>query len=102
MHRGGRRAGGASTWVVLGLSAVMTAGTWLYQETLVSSRRPEPLSMAAPRLSEAPVAATFQCDGRQHCSQMASCEEAHFFLQNCPATKMDGDNDGRPCEQGPC
>lgn len=52
--------------------------------------------------SKRPVQASFGCDGRQHCSQMTSCEEANFFLKNCPNTKMDGDHDGRPCEQGPC
>ncbi len=40
----------------------------------------------------------FKCDGRQHCSQMRSREEAEFFVRNCPNTKMDGDNDGEPCE----
>jgi hypothetical protein len=40
----------------------------------------------------------FQCDGRQHCSQMGSYEEAKYFLDNCPNTKMDGDYDGVPCE----
>lgn len=42
---------------------------------------------------------SFRCDGRQHCSQMTSYEEAKFFLENCPNTKMDGDNDGIPCER---
>lgn len=41
----------------------------------------------------------FKCDGRQHCSEMTSLEEARFFLKNCPNTKMDGDNDGEPCER---
>jgi len=41
----------------------------------------------------------FKCDGRQYCSQMTSCEEAIFFIKNCPNTKMDGDNDGKPCER---
>ena len=41
----------------------------------------------------------FSCDGREHCSQMHSREEAIFFLKNCPNTKMDGDNDGELCEQ---
>lgn len=41
----------------------------------------------------------FRCDGRQHCSQMRSYEEAKFFIANCPNTKMDGDNDGEPCER---
>lgn len=42
---------------------------------------------------------TFTCDGRQHCSQMTSYEEAKFFVNNCPNTKMDGDHDGEPCER---
>lgn len=44
----------------------------------------------------------FQCDGRTLCSQMGSCEEATFFLQNCPNTKMDGNHDGIPCEKQWC
>ena len=40
----------------------------------------------------------FKCDGREHCSQMGSYEEALFFIRNCPNTKMDGDGDGIPCE----
>lgn len=42
--------------------------------------------------------AQFTCDGRQHCSQMNSLEEAKFFIANCSNTKMDGDSDGEPCE----
>ena len=41
----------------------------------------------------------YKCDGRQHCSQMNSYEEAKYFIQHCPNTKMDGDNDGIPCER---
>ncbi|RYC48347.1 excalibur calcium-binding domain-containing protein [Pectobacterium zantedeschiae] len=41
---------------------------------------------------------SFVCDGRKYCSQMSSREEAYFFIQNCPNTKMDGDHDGIPCE----
>jgi len=44
----------------------------------------------------------FKCDGRTHCSHMTSCEEATFFLNNCPGTKMDGNNDGVPCEKQWC
>jgi hypothetical protein len=44
----------------------------------------------------------FKCDGRIYCSQMTSCREATFFLQNCPGTKMDGNNDGVPCERQWC
>ena len=56
---------------------------------------------AAPSVS--PVA-SFKCDGRQYCSQMTSCEEATFFLNNCPGTKMDnhGKGNGIPCERQWC
>ena len=43
-----------------------------------------------------------KCDGRTYCSQMTSCAEATYFLKNCPGTKMDGNNDGVPCEQQWC
>jgi hypothetical protein len=39
----------------------------------------------------------YKCDGRTHCSQMTSCDEAVFFLRNCPNVEMDGNNDGEPC-----
>jgi len=51
--------------------------------------------------SPAPTQA-FECDGRTKCSQMRSCEEAVFFLRNCPNTTMDGNNDGEPCESQWC
>lgn len=44
----------------------------------------------------------FKCDGRTHCSHMTSCAEATFFINNCPNTKMDGNNDGIPCEKQWC
>lgn len=44
----------------------------------------------------------FHCDGRTHCSQMTSCEEATFFLRNCPGVQMDGEGDGVPCEKQWC
>jgi hypothetical protein len=48
------------------------------------------------------VATNRRCDGRTYCSQMTSCEEATWFLRNCPGTKMDGNHDGVPCEQQWC
>jgi hypothetical protein len=46
--------------------------------------------------------ATFQCSGKIYCSEMSSCAEAKFYLRNCPGTKMDGNNDGIPCEKQWC
>ncbi|TXI74651.1 MAG: hypothetical protein E6Q42_11175 [Dechloromonas sp.] len=60
-------------------------------------------------VSSAPVPAPavrsgvqFVCDGRTMCSQMTSCAEATWFINNCPGTKMDGNHDGIPCEQQWC
>jgi hypothetical protein len=56
---------------------------------------------AAP-IPQSQTASSFKCDGRIYCSQMTSCAEATFFLKNCPGTKMDGNNDGIPCEKQWC
>jgi endonuclease YncB( thermonuclease family) len=56
-----------------------------------------------PVRSTAPaVASSYRCDGRTHCSQMHSCDEAKYFLARCPGVKMDGDHDGIPCEDQWC
>jgi hypothetical protein len=44
----------------------------------------------------------YHCDARVYCSQMTSCDEAEFFLANCPGVKMDGNRDGVPCEKQWC
>ncbi len=44
----------------------------------------------------------FQCQGKTRCSQMTSCAEAQFYLNNCPGSVTDGDGDGRPCEDQHC
>lgn len=49
--------------------------------------------------TQSPTTSNFRCDGRTHCSQMRSYDEAVFYLRNCPNTKMDGNNDGIPCER---
>jgi cold shock CspA family protein len=63
--------------------------------------RAEPVDLPA-RTSTAEPVANFRCDARTMCSQMTSCEEATFFLRNCPGVKMDGNGDGVPCEQQWC
>jgi len=44
----------------------------------------------------------YTCRGKTQCNQMTSCEEAKFYIRNCPGTKMDGDGDGIPCESQWC
>jgi endonuclease YncB( thermonuclease family) len=57
---------------------------------------------AAPAALPAAISAAPRCDGRQFCSQMSSCDEAKWFLKNCPGVKMDGNRDGVPCEKQWC
>jgi cold shock CspA family protein len=73
-----------------------------------SPAAPAPTALAAERtlpLETTPQpqpASRYSCDGRTMCSQMKSCEEATYFIRNCPNTKMDGNNDGVPCESQWC
>jgi hypothetical protein len=85
------------------LIAVAAAGwQWFSQ-----SRHAEDSSAAMQAPAQASkalevVSRSYSCDGRIYCSQMTSCEEATYFLNNCPGTKMDGNHDGVPCEQQWC
>ena len=51
---------------------------------------------------QSPRAQAFRCEGKIHCSQMNSCEEARFYLDSCPGVQIDGDGDGVPCEKQWC
>lgn len=44
----------------------------------------------------------YSCAGKHYCSEMTSCDEAEYYLTHCPATEMDGDGDGVPCESQWC
>jgi len=48
----------------------------------------------------APVAfPEFACEGKKSCAEMFSCEEAKFYMKNCPGGgKLDPDGDAIPCE----
>ena len=38
------------------------------------------------------------CGNKKRCSQMASCEEAKYYLTQCGVKSLDGNGDGIPCE----
>ena len=52
-----------------------------------------------PATASAPPAASFACGQKTYCREMASCDEARFYLTQCGLTRLDGDGDGVPCEQ---
>jgi len=77
------------------------AGWNYYQKNIVSAQAdilPKPQAFQPTTTAITQPTESFSCDGRQHCSQMHSRAEAEYFLKNCPNTKMDGDQDGIPCE----
>jgi len=93
----------SSLVVLIGLLLVLAAGAYSYNRFQQRDSTPQQSLAAQPeRASPAAAVSRFNCDGRTHCSQMTSCAEAKFFLKNCPGTKMDGNNDGVPCEQQWC
>jgi hypothetical protein len=79
------------------LVALVGFGAWNYYQKQHAQEVLEP-ELPAKQAFAIAAKPNFQCDGRQHCSQMTSRAEAEFFVRNCPNTKMDGDNDGIPCE----
>lgn len=84
---------------VLTVAAISAIGLVGYES--VTSRRDG--GVAQPVFPAVGTAGqSFSCDGRTHCAQMTSCEEARYVLSHCPGTQMDGDGDGEPCEQQWC
>jgi len=81
------------------LGFVVALGAYGYNE-YTQRITPQTAYEAPSREMTAP--SPFHCDGRTHCSQMTSCAEAAFFLNNCPNVEMDGNGDGEPCEQQWC
>lgn len=84
---------------VISVTTVLVVTLALYAWSRLENRSPA----EAPELElmEEP-SARYSCDGRTMCSQMGSCEEAKYFIRNCPGTEMDGDGDGVPCERQWC
>ncbi|MDY0281587.1 MAG: excalibur calcium-binding domain-containing protein [Salinivirgaceae bacterium] len=72
------------------------------EESLLSKMR-KAFTLGGSSGNDSPTSNTqYRCNGRTYCSQMTSCEEATFFLENCPGVKMDGNKDGVPCERQWC
>jgi hypothetical protein len=94
-----RTIGLALALIAAGGYAYTRLAGWGFTSEAMRTGIPSESRSAAPAVSAGPP---FRCDGRTHCSQMTSCAEATYFLQNCPGTSMDGDRDGVPCEAQWC
>lgn len=81
-------------------AAIIAIVAFTFQRLELSNQKLKPNTQQTPMLIPSKTAPKqqFTCDGRQYCSDMTSREEALYFTKHCPNTKMDGDNDGKPCE----
>ena len=98
-----RRASRSTGWLApLGVVALGMAAGFGYRSWVQEPADPDAATVGdvIERLDE--PAPAYACGGRTHCSQMHSCDEATWVLNNCPNTKMDGDGDGVPCERQWC
>ena len=67
-----------------------------------SSANSPKANLLAEQFSTNVSSSAFKCEGKKYCSQMSSCEEAKFYLRNCPGVQIDGDGNGIPCEKQWC
>jgi predicted negative regulator of RcsB-dependent stress response len=94
--------------VILLLAALGWIGWTKYQEHAKADRaaeRSERQSTKAPPAAAKAAAGSVNfltCDSRNSCGQMTSCEEAKFFIQNCPGMSREGNREGTTCEQQWC
>lgn len=64
---------------------------WAYRHGGRSFTTPYPSSPTSSTHSAA-------CGDKRHCKDMASCEEAKYYLTQCGLLALDRDKDGIPCE----
>ncbi len=58
-----------------------------------------PQGLFSPALGSPAAVGQLSCSGKRFCRQMGSCAEAHFYLERCGVSSLDGNGDGEPCEQ---
>src|SRR5690606_8406593 len=84
------RTGGAGFFrripAVLLLGALGMFGWEAYQRFAPPARHDAAMPTAVSLPPPPPPAPRFRCDGRRHCSEMRSYDEAKFFLDHCPGT----------------
>ncbi len=64
-------------------------------------RKQHPTTDQVAHKSSQPSAAKGEagCGSKHLCSQMRSCDEAFFYLQQCGVKSLDGNGDGVPCDE---
>lgn len=66
--------------------------------------QPDPVPPSQWRKLHPPVVAheapppDYRCGSKRHCEEMATCDEAHYYLTRCGVKALDPDGDGIPCD----
>lgn len=53
---------------------------------------------AQPQIQKPEKFSNLACGKKNYCSQMVTCDEAHFYLTVCGVKRLDTNKDGIPCE----
>lgn len=56
-------------------------------------------NQVAPKAEPTSTPVNSSCGSKRYCKEMASCEEAKFYLAQCGLSHLDKDGDGVPCEK---
>ena len=97
-----------ASYYVVGIILVFMGWRHHHRQQLAAVEAGDPAPAPVIDTTAIPVERTdsvqreYRCDGRQYCSQMKDCAEATWFINHCPGTRMDGDQDGIPCETQHC
>ncbi len=90
-----------TNWLFIIILLILAA--FAFYNGFYNKTTPSPATYVPPEPKEETSEQTvYSCEGKVHCSQMRSCKEAMYYLENCPGTKLDGDGDGIPCEDQFC
>jgi cold shock CspA family protein len=81
------------------LVIILGLGIFIYEKFLTNKNVIDPKKISETVAKSVDYNQQFKCEGKVYCTQMSTYDEAFFYLNNCPGTKMDGDGDGIPCEQ---
>jgi predicted negative regulator of RcsB-dependent stress response len=100
-----------SIFVIVLLAAVGWFGFDKYQDRVHAQREAELAREPAKKKSAVPLpvakraaagASFFTCDQRTMCKQLTSCEEARYFVKNCPGFGAGVSGEDEACERQWC
>jgi endonuclease YncB( thermonuclease family) len=69
-------------------------GLWAQQNPVAPSQ----WRKLHPPVPHEPLPPDYLCGSKQHCGQIATCDEAHYHLSRCGVKALDPDGDGLPCD----